>query len=431
VPTSRGWFVAATGLGLLVAGELVAVRALSALGLSLVALAVIAVAVVRFGRHELDATRSVAPQRVGAGHPVTVRIQLTNVGRATTPLLLLDDRIPSGLTGRARFAFSGVEPEGVRSAAYEIRPPRRGRYKIGPLEIVCSDPFGLASVTLRPEDTTSILVYPRIETLALPRDRGERRSLSVSALRQPTGMTGEDFYTLREYVEGDDLRKIHWPSTAKRGRYMIRQEETPWHTRATLLMDDDASAHDSLAGSSSFERCAEATASLVDLYHRAGYTFRLVCSHDPGVQASRGIDHLNRCLDLLAMIQPLASRDTERSLLTRLAELEAQGSAEGTLVFVGGSIDPAVAMGLSRCRRRYKQVIAVLFPGHRFGPGSTKDRWAGEQQLVETVRLLTQAGIRAVVLSPGESVAGGWGGLTQIRARKGGGGEWDRKPELV
>ena len=430
MPTARGWIVAATGLSLLAGGELMAVRALSAFGLALVALAVSAVLVVRFGRHEIDAGRSVAPQRVGAGHPVSVRIQLTNVGKATTPLLLLDDRIPPGLTGRARFAFSGVEPAGVRTAAYEIRPPRRGRYRIGPLEIVCTDPFGLASTTLHAEDTTNILVYPRVETLALPRDRGERRSLSVSALRQPTGMTGEDFYTLREYVEGDDLRKIHWPSTAKRGRYMIRQEETPWHTRATLLMDDDAAAHDSLAGSSSFERCAEATASLVDLYHRAGYTFRLACSHDPGISSSKGMDHLNRCFDLLATIQPLASRNEDHALLARLAEIERQGSAEGTLVFVGGSIDPAVAMGLTRCRRRYKQVIAVLFPGHRFGPWATKDRWAGEQQLVETIRLLAQAGIRSVVLSPGESLAGGWGGLTQIRPQKGG-GEWDRKPELV
>lgn len=430
MPTSRGWLVAATGLGLVLMGELFAVRGLSAFGLGLAALSAIAVAVVRFGRHEIEAMRSVAPQRVGAGHPVTVRIRLQNVGRATTPVLLLDDRIPAGLTGRARFAFAGVEPDGTRSAAYEIRPPRRGRYEIGPLEIVCSDPFGLARVTLRAEETTNILVYPRIETLALPRDRGERRSLSVSALRQPTGMTGEDFYTLREYVEGDDLRKIHWPSTAKRGRYMIRQEETPWHTRATLLLDDDATSHDSLAGSSSFERSAEAAASLVDLYHRAGYTFRFVCANEPGIAAGKGIDHLNRCLDLLATMQPLASRAEPHPLLTRVAELEGQGSAEGTLVFVGGSIDPSFALALSRCRRRYKQVIAVAFPGHRFGPGSTKDRWAGERQLVETVRLLTQAGIRTLVLSPGESLAGAWSGLTQLRPDKGG-GEWDRKPELV
>ncbi|MFN2595445.1 MAG: hypothetical protein ABR579_11215, partial [Actinomycetota bacterium] len=116
MPTSRGWLVAATGLCLLVAGELIAVRALAAMGLALVALAVIAVIVVRFGRHEIEAERSVAPQRVGAGRSVTIRIRLTNVGRATTPLLLLDDRIPPGLTGRARFAFSGVEPQGERTA---------------------------------------------------------------------------------------------------------------------------------------------------------------------------------------------------------------------------------------------------------------------------------------------------------------------------
>ena len=59
---------------------------------------------------------------------------------------------------------------------------------------------------------------------------------------------------MREYVEGDDLRKIHWPATAKRGGFMIRQEETPWHTRATILLDDRVESHGGIGESSSFER---------------------------------------------------------------------------------------------------------------------------------------------------------------------------------
>jgi uncharacterized protein (DUF58 family) len=137
----------------------------------------------------------------------------------------------------------GIEASGSRRAGFVMKAVRRGRYDIGPLQVGFVDPFGLARVRWRALGVSRFLVHPRVERLATPYDMGERRSLASTARRQPTGARGEDFYTLREYVEGDDLRKVHWPSTAKRGTYMIRQEETPWHTRSTILVDDRAQGH--------------------------------------------------------------------------------------------------------------------------------------------------------------------------------------------
>jgi uncharacterized protein (DUF58 family) len=292
------------------------------------------------------------------------------------------------------------------------------------------DPFGLASLTTKATSTASFLVQPRIESLSLPRDLGERRSLAVSALRQPTGSSGEDFYTLREYVEGDDLKRIHWPSTAKRNKYMIRQEETPWHTRATIVFDDSAAHHGGYGDASSFERTVEAAASLADLYHRTGYTYRLSGAHNAGLPATRGADHIQRCLDLLTTIETTPAARPDNALLARLAEVEGGASAEGTLVFIGGSIDAEAAVGLSRCRRRFKQVVAVTFPAHRFGSDATKLRWAGEQQTMEVARLLAKSGVRTIVLGPGDPFSSGWATLSH--SRQGGGDDsWGRKPELV
>jgi hypothetical protein len=91
---------------------------------------------------------------------------------------------------------------------------------------------------------------------------------------------------------------------------------------------------------------------------------------------------------------------------------------------------PEIAVGLTRCRRRFKQVVAATFPAHRFGSEATKQRWAGEQQTVEVARLLARSGVRTIVLGPGEPFASGWATLSHVR--QGGGDEsWGRKPELV
>ena len=424
MPTARGWLVATTGLVLCVASRAFGAEALGQVGLALIVLLISALIVVRLGRHDLSVTRRLAPDRAVAETLVTGTLELRNNGLGAAPLVLLEDGLPAVLRTRARFAFSGIEARGKRAATYKVRPSRRGRYEIGPAEMSCVDPFSLARVRKVAGGKSALLVYPKIEQLVLPRDLGERRSLSVSALRQPTGATGEDFYTLREYVEGDDLRKIHWPSTAKRQRYMIRQEETPWHNRATIVLDDRGVTYKGEA----FERAVEAAASLVDLYHRSGYTYRLTGAHDPGLPSSRGARHRSQCLDHLATIQKRSlGSEPDPLLVARFAELEARTSAEGTLVVVGGDLEAEAAVAMSRCRRRFKQVIAISFPAHRFGPGSTRSRWDGEKRTVDIVRLLMRSGVRVIVLGPGDSLRSGWSSLSRVTT--GGEATWEQKHE--
>ena len=412
MPTARGWLTVATGVGLWAVGRIFGTPALEQIGFSLLVLVMAAAVVVGSRRHEVEVERTVAPSRARAGQVVDVRLTLRNEGRGSAPLMLLDDRVPLELAGHARFALNGIEPGGARETGYQIRPPRRGRYEVGPLNVSFVDPFALAQTRSQIAGVTPLLVHPRIEPLALPREFGQQRSMSVSALRQLTGARGEDFYTLRDYAEGDDLRKIHWPSTAKRGKPMIRQEETPWHTRATVLFDDRRAAHDGFGESSSFERCVEAAASLTDLYHRAGYTYRVMGVHNPGRPAARGTDHFHRCLDLLAVAADHPSREGDRPLLVKLTELESGTRAEGTLVVATAAIAAPEAVALTRCLRRFRQVVVAMFPAHRYGSASTRARWEGEQRVHETLVVLNRAGVRALVVGPEESLAAGWASLS-------------------
>lgn len=430
MPSVRGWALALTGAVIWGAGIAFGSEPLDTLGFTLIAFVFIAIAVVRLSRHDLDITRRVAPERANAHQPVTVTLQITNRGRGPAPLLLIEDKLPFGISGRARFAVNGIEPGGTRETTYRIEAAARGKYSIGPLDALISDPFGLARIRTSGAETSTLLVHPRVETLSLPRDLGEHRSAAASALRQPTGPRGEDFYTLREFAEGDELRKIHWPSTAKRGKPMIRQEETPWHMRATILLDDRRGVHEGEGSQSSFEQAVQGAASVVDLYHRSSYGFRFAGAHSDGVPSGKGTHHFNRCLDLLAMVQLRGPRtEDDESLLSRLSEIEQRGGAEETLVILTGSLDAAAANAIARCKRMYKQIVVASWPAHRFGAASTKSRWAGESDVVNLTTVLARSGVRVLVLGPGEHLAQAWS-ATSTKLR-GGDRPWAQKPELV
>ena len=429
MPTTRGWLVGLTGAGLCFAGLAFGTTHLTQVGFALALLVCLAALIVNLGRHELRTERAIVPTHATASRPIQVTLSLHNEGRGSAPLLLVEDRLPPGLSARSRFAVNGIEAKGRRDLTYTLTPNRRGRYEIGPASIAVVDPFGLAQVKSRAVGSSSLMVYPAIEKLALPRDLGERRSVTSAALRNPTGASGEDFYTLREYAQGDDLRKVHWPSTAKRGRFMIRQEETPWHTRATVVLDDRRSAHAASAGLASFERAVEIAASFVSLYHSSGYGFRLTAAYEQGPGSGRGAAHNQACLDLLATIRAHEGPTGADKLIARLLEIEARGVAEETLIVVAGRLPLEAAAALARCRRRFRQVVAVVLPPHRFGSAATKTRWEAESDVAEVAKLVRRSGVTCIVMGPGEPLAAAWGSLAG--SKRGGDAAWVQKPELV
>ncbi len=413
MPTVRGAAVAVIGLALIALGRLLGTDGLAEVGFGLVVLVAAALVVVRFGRHDLEVTRRVRPERVPARQAVRVYLQLRNAGNGRAPVLLLEDGVPGGLAGRPRFTLMGLEPGGEREVSYELRPARRGRYELGPLRITYTDPFGLAKARERRGGRSALLVHPRVHRLTAPTEVGHYRSPAVTALRQLSGGRGDDFYTLREYVDGDDLRKVHWPSTAKRGLYMIRQEETPWQARATVVLDDRAAAHHGAGDGGTFERAVEACASLADLYARSGYSFRLLTSAGEALPAARGHDHFRRWLDLLAEIRPHAGD----GFAATLGRLQLGPGAEGILAVVTPDLGPEVAAGLGGCRRRFRDVLLVSLA-------------YGDPGGAAAVRAIARSGVTPVVLGPSDDIARAW------RASPAGSpgrreGSWGQRPARV
>ena len=216
-------------------------------GVFIVALPLVAILVVMRTRYRIACTRVLDPARVTAGRAARVVLRLENLSRLPTGVLLVEDTLPYVLGGRPRFVLDRVEPQGVRDVAYSVRSELRGRYAIGPLAVRLTDPFGFCELSRAFRGTDSLIVTPVVHEIPLVRLGGDFTGGGESRLRA-VAVAGEDDVATREYRLGDDLRRVHWRSTAHAGELMVRREEQPWQSRATLFLDTRSAAHRAARG---------------------------------------------------------------------------------------------------------------------------------------------------------------------------------------
>ena len=172
-----------------------------------------------------------------------------------------------------------------------------------------------------------MLVCPRVHDILAPRQAGGRLVASVeTAHARAQAADGEDFLTLREYEVGDDLRRVHWRSTARVGDLMIRQDEAQWRARAIVVLDTRPGAHDAR----SFETAIEATASVVDRLTRMRRRVEVIASNGQSLGAPTARSGW-AVMDRLATIQP----GGEDRLAGFLTSLRAHRSAALVVAVVG------------------------------------------------------------------------------------------------
>lgn len=262
---------AAAGLSALVLGE----RDLLRVAVLLAALPLLAAAYVGQTRYRLSCTRSVEPGRVPVGSSARVLLRLSNLSRLPTGTLLLEDRLPYALGSRPRLVLERLGAQRASTVAYTVRAEVRGRYEVGPLVVRLTDPFGLCELARSFTTVSRLTVVPQVVPLPNVRLTGEYAGTGDSRARS-VAVHGEDDVATREYRDGDDLRRVHWRSTARTGELMVRREEQPWESRATLVLDTRRQGHRGEGPTSSFEWAVSATASIGLHLRRSGYKIRLV-----------------------------------------------------------------------------------------------------------------------------------------------------------
>lgn len=346
--TRQGWLVALGAVALLLAGRVLGLVELFVLGVVAAALLVGAAALVASARLELQVGRSVHPTRVQVGTPGRVDLTIRNLRANGTPVLRLRDPV-SGTRG----ADLLVPPlgRGERTvAAYRLPTDRRGLLRIGPLDVVVSDPFGLTNVTTVAAPMVELTVYPRVDEVPpLPYTTGHD---PLAGARQPNslGRSGEDFYALRPYVVGDDLRRVHWPSSARHDELQVRQNELPWQGRTTVLLDVRKAAH---AGDS-LEVAVSAAASIVAATARRHDLIRLVTTNGSDSDFAPGSDHVEAIMEHLAVV-PAASTGS----LRRSVEMLGRRSSGGALVVLLAEVPVEDLAAVSSLRSRYGSLTIV------------------------------------------------------------------------
>jgi uncharacterized protein (DUF58 family) len=380
--TRRGWALVGAAAGLFVAGRILGLVELAVLAVTAILTLLTALAWVRIRAPHVVARRELKERlQVGVQGRVDVVVQAIQ----PTATLTVNDAFDGGRRA-ARLLLAPMQPGEEARAAYRFPTDRRGRFEVGPLRVTLTDPFGLVEHSQLVLSTEQVIVYPRVRDVLPPPEMGgldlDREQPQVRSRIEPSG----EFHTLREYAPGDDLRHVHWRSTARRGQLMMRQNEARRRTPVLLMLDVRPGAHDR----ASFERAVEACASIVSAIDRTDRPVDVMLSTGQLIGAA-GRRHLGTVMDELAVVDPhgpdriVATESRRRSgaLVAIMGRPLAQDAAAlGVLVRDGGQLTVVACMpeaGAVAVRsRRVRHPIVVPNGTERSFPDSWNEavvRW--------------------------------------------------------
>jgi uncharacterized protein (DUF58 family) len=393
----RGVAVFATGLAMWVAARLLGSPGLEVVAIGIAVLPLLAAWATKRSARKILIRRRLSEVRVAPGTRVQVTLELENASPIPTSFLLLEDRLPTPLGRAARLVMGGIDPSTRERATYTLVPQARGRYTIGPLVVDVSDPFALTRLRLEFDEREELLVTPEIEDLGAAPDPSSGPTFGASRARQ-LFRTGEEYYTMRQYQEGDDLRRIHWPSVARTGELMIRQDEST-RRASGLVFFDTRSAALGRSHTPAFERGVSVAASIGVLLSRRGFVLRLGTTELPAAALSE-----DRFLDALTGI----SHAEVRSVGPALAHLRAGSSPDTSLVFVAAPPVPNELGALIRAGAGFGQKLAVLI--YPTDPGRLPpERQTQLEGRASQARLsLARAGWDVIVLPPSMRLQERW-----------------------
>jgi len=382
--TTRGRTIAALAASMIAFGRLGGMRELFMAGVGFALILLVGFGLVWLRRGGVTVRRSVSPTRTSVGVPVRVELIVEAVGRVGLGPVLLSDHIARDLGPSPRLALPGGVRRRQRGVAYTFVPRMRGRYNIGPVEITHTDPFGAVRRRQKTSGTSKLVVVPSFEEISVLPTATQRLGVIRTS---PIVGHGDEFYALRAYQEGDDLRKIHWPTSMRTGDLVIRQEELLAEPRALIVLDTAASKHEGTGPGASLEAAVSVAASVGVLALRKRMRLELVTTDGPlmksrtpyegeflealaGVKASRGTK-ITPALErtyrpaggrpaLVVIISPDLRRDEMRAVALRL-----RGPVAGAFVWIDAS---SYATNGAQ-RRAVPSVAALGLPAVRLGNG--------------------------------------------------------------
>lgn len=252
----------ATGIGAVLLGEVDLLR----VAVTITLLVLVCWTWMSLSGLRLRTTHRASHQEAAIGTPIEVEISLTT--RSALPLSSLEciDHTGDGLGARPTLLVDAKAARSGVSMRYTCAPKTRGRHRIGPLALKVTDVFGLIATTKTGTEHIEVLGLPVVEDLGEwwplrhAGRTGNERSVAVTG-------AGQFDAALRDHEPLDGLRRVHWRSSARQGKLMVRQDEQLRERRATLILDDRDGVHNP----ATFDQMMGAAASVGVHLLRAGY----------------------------------------------------------------------------------------------------------------------------------------------------------------
>ena len=341
-------------------------RPLAVAGLGLLLAAGVARVWAAFVRGPVSVLQVADPAPATEGDLVRLRIEAQRASRMPVGSI-----VARGSLGRLGAYECRLRGHGRRAAGdLDLGRLPRGRFAISDASIELGDHLGLESVSLAVDPAgAAIVVHPRlVELQTLFSDAGRmggagRRLL----LRRPAGF---DFHSVREYTQGESLRRVHWPSTARSGQLMVKELEDTPRDAVVVLLDCDPSGVCGELGDSSFDQAVRAAGSVLRVHAERGRKAALVTTSGGGslVRVSPLAEGLRPMLGVLAAAEPDAGTNLSRWLVhehTRTAQA-------GEVVVVTSNLEPAAVDALLvLASRRLLSVVWIDAPSYAGRPTRT------------------------------------------------------------
>jgi len=331
------------GIAGLVAGWMLGWVEFVALGIGCL-LAIITAIPFILGGTELEVTRRLDPDRVQVGDEATSVLEVRNVGRRKSAGRLIADHIGST---RHLIDVSPLDPDSLDEFPLALPTERRAMIQVGPAEISKGDPLGTLRRALSTSDVTHFFVHPRVVPLH------SLQSGFVKDLEGPTYDTSPAgdvaFHTIREYAPGDDVRHIHWMSTARTGSLMIRHYVDNRRPYIGILVDNRSSS----MSPDDFERAIEVAASQIVSAAKDGRPITVWVGTQCIVSESDPAD-VRQALDRLCMSKQVGEDHNLTVLQDRLRRTNLGVSA---LLVLTGKLDPTDLLDVVTSASREVAVI--------------------------------------------------------------------------
>ncbi len=327
----------------------------------------------------LEGHRSELRARLVEGEAVSVEVSLT--ARRTLSNIILEEKLPPILGDSARVPISTVEAGDGVTHGYELTAWRRGAYQLGPLVARWGDPFGLTERQLVLAEPYEMLVHPAVEPVT---DRPLTRLWEDPPQRPPVSRPwpmGMEFYGMRDYVPGDDVRRIVWRAYARTGRLLVREAEQGITDKVVILLDTDEKTHSKGAVSESFEAGIRTAASLGVHHLSEGYSVTLEGNNGNIAGPLRVGRARIELLDQLARTE----RD-KGDLSTALTRLARTIPADAHVAVVTPLLDAAAAASLKLLTARGRSVIVAAL------------MWTDDA--VDTLGTASTLGVQVVEIGP-------------------------------